>query len=678
MTKRLYFALLLLAFSLVPSFAQILNPVKWEITLSEIEANGDATISFKATLENGWHIYGLELPAGGPQPTAFHFETQKNVDLVGKAKSDRQATKKHDDMFNMEISWFDKEVTFVQRIKASNANNYKIDGYVDYMVCNDQTCLPPTKEEFHFAKKTAQEDLAAKADTPTKTEAPAIIIPSIKTLKEVKQASIDEENKTWEPVIDEMAEFGKAQSNTGENSLWSIFLEGLIYGLLAIITPCVWPIIPMTVSFFLHKNKDKGKGRMSAFIYGISIVVIYEALGLLVTMLFEANALNGLSTNAIFNIVVFFILLLFAISFFGGFEIALPASWSTKIDQKAEKTAGILGIMLMALTLVIVSFSCTGLLIGTLLVRISSSNILAPAIGMLGFAIALAMPFTLFALFPSWLRNLPKSGGWLNSVKVVLGFLELAFALKFLSVADLAYGWGILDREVFLVLWIAIFAFLGLYFLGKIRFEGEAKVEHISVFRMLLALATFAFVAYLVPGLFGAPCKAVSAFAPPIYTQDFKLQDNKVHAQFEDYDQGLAYAKQYGKPVVIDFSGYGCVNCRKMEAAVWNDPKVSKLLMEDYVLITLYVDNKKKLAKPYTVEENGKEKKISTFGDKWSYLQRHKFGANVQPLYALVDADGNALNQAFSFTENAAEFAAFLEEGLERAKSNEQAKESNE
>lgn len=659
--------LLLLALTAASSVSQILDPVKWDITLSEIEGNGDATISFKAKLEEGWHIYGMEIPAGGPQPTTIHFDTQKNADLVGKAKSTKQPTKKHDATFNMEISWFDEEVTFVQRIKVSNLDNYKISGYVDYMVCNDETCLPPKKEEFRFVKET-KEEAYTTTDTTTKVTALTPIFKEIKRQENGDSKVAEGADNAWEPVVEEMSAFGETQDHAKEKSLWSIFLEGIIYGLLAIITPCVWPVIPMTVSFFLHRNKDARKGRTSAIFYGLSIVAIYEALGLLITILFGASALNGLSTNAIFNIVLFAILLLFAISFFGGFEIALPASWSTKIDQKAEKTAGILSIMLMALTLVVVSFSCTGLLIGTLLVHISSSNILAPAVGMLGFAIALAMPFTLFALFPSWLQNMPKSGGWLNSVKVVLGFLELAFALKFLSVADLAYGWGILDREVFLVLWIAIFSFLGLYLLGKIRFEADTEVGHLSVFRMLLALVTFAFVAYLVPGLFGAPCKAVSAFAPPIYTQDFSMQDNKVHAQFEDYEQGLAFAKQYNKPLVIDFSGYGCVNCRKMEAAVWNDLKVSKLLTEDYVLVTLYVDNKKRLTKPYTVTENGKEVKINTFGDKWSYLQRHKFGANVQPLYTLIDAEGKALNKAFSFTENAGEFAEFLEKGIENFK----------
>ena len=671
MTKKIYSALLLLAFPFFAAFAQILEPVKWEITLSEIESNGDATINFKAIIEKDWHMYGTDLPDNGPKPTTFHFETQKNVDLVGKAKSTKQPEKKHDPTFDMDINWFEKEVTFIQRIKVSNLNDYNISGYVDYMVCNDKTCLPPTKEDFHFAKKEVKEEASTKADTPSKN---TNSVPVIKELTQLTPILPQKEevntDRTWEPVIKEMNAFGKTETETENKTLWSIFWEGLIFGFLAILTPCVWPSIPLTVSSFLDRNgEDPRKAKKTAVFYGISIIVIYETLGLLITALFGATALNEFSTSAIFNLVLFVILVALSISFLGGFELSLPAKWSTATNQKGEKTAGIVGVLLLALTLVITSFSCTGLLIGMLLVHISSSEFMAPAVGMLGFSIALALPFTLFALFPSWLKSAPKSGGWLNSVKVVLGFLELAFALKFFSVADLAYGWGILDREVFLVLWITIFGFLGLYLLGKIRFEADSKLEYISIPRMFMALVTFSFVAYLIPGLWGAPCKAVSAFAPPTFTQDFNLHGSKeVHAQFDDYELGLSYAKQQGKPVVVDFSGYGCVNCRKMEAAVWNTPRVSKLLTEDYVLITLYVDNKKELANPYTVTENNKEVNIKTFGDKWSYLERHKFGANGQPLYALIDAEGNALNKAFSSTEDANEFADFLETGLKNYK----------
>ncbi len=420
----------------------------------------------------------------------------------------------------------------------------------------------------------------------------------------------------------------------------------------------------MTISFFLKRGNNPKKGKKSVLVYGLSIIVIYVGIGLIITAIFGASALNALSTNAVFNILIFLLLVLFAISFFGGFDIALPATWSSKLENKADKASGLFSILLMAATLAIVSFSCTGPLIGTMLVHVSGGSIMNPAIGMLGFAVALAGPFTIFAFFPSWLRNLPRSGGWLNSVKIVLGFLELAFALKFLSIADLAYGWRILDREVFLVLWIVIFFLLGLYFLGKIRFNGDDKVETISVPRIFMAIGTFAFAIYLFPGLFGAPLKSVSAFAPPVFTQDFNLHTNHVEARFDDYDEAMAYAAKNNKPVVVDFTGFGCVNCRKMEASVWSDEEVSRLLIEKYVLVSLFVDDKRPLKEPFFVTENGKQKKITTIGDKWSYLQRSKFGANAQPYYVLLDNAGNLLNKPFPFSENAREFASFLETGL--------------
>ena len=399
--------------------------------------------------------------------------------------------------------------------------------------------------------------------------------------------------------------------------------------------------------------------------YGLAIVVIYVALGLLVTLLFGASALNALSTNAIFNIFFFLMLVVFAISFFGAFEITLPSSWSNAVDSKAEKTTGLLSIFLMAFTLALVSFSCTGPIIGFLLVEVSTSgSIVAPAIGMLGFAIALALPFTLFALFPAWLKQMPKSGGWMNVIKVSLGFIELAFALKFLSVADLAYGWRILDRETFLALWIVLFALLGVYLLGKIKFPHDDDDTHVSVPRFFLALASLAFAVYMVPGLWGAPLKAVSAFAPPLYTQDFNLYKNEVRAQFDDYDLGMEYAKRVGKPVMLDFTGYGCVNCRKMELAVWTDPTVGGLMNDDYVLITLYVDNKTKLSEPIKVVENGKERTLRTLGDKWSYLQRVKFGANAQPFYVLIDNEGKPLNKSYAYDEDVAKYVDFLQTGL--------------
>jgi thiol:disulfide interchange protein DsbD len=445
-----------------------------------------------------------------------------------------------------------------------------------------------------------------------------------------------------------------------------IFFTGLLGGFLALFTPCVWPIIPMTVSFFLKRAKDKKKGIRDACTYGVSIVVIYVALGLIITALFGASALNALSTNAVFNILFFLMLVIFAASFFGAFEIRLPAKWGDAVDSKAEATTGLISIFLMAFTLSLVSFSCTGPIIGFLLVEVSTTgSILAPTIGMLGFAVALALPFTLFALFPSWLKSMPKSGGWMNVIKVTLGFLELAFALKFLSVADLAYGWRLLDRETFLALWIVIFGLLGLYLLGKIKFPHDDDDTHVSVPRFFMALASLAFAVYMVPGLWGAPLKAVSAFAPPMQTQDFSLYDGTVHAKFDDYDLGMEYARQHGKPVMLDFTGYGCVNCRKMELSVWTDSKVSQLINDDYVLITLYVDNKTPLTEPVTVTENGMERTLRTVGDKWSYLQRVKFGANVQPFYVLIDNEGKPLNNYCSFNENVAEYVDFLQTGLE-------------
>ena len=470
----------------------------------------------------------------------------------------------------------------------------------------------------------------------------------------------------WQPVVEELRAFGDGTS-ASDRALWMVFLLGFAGGLVALFTPCVWPIIPMTVSFFLKRSSSRRRGIRDAMTYGAAIVVIYVALGVIITSLFGASALNDLSTNAVFNIFFFLMLVVFAASFFGGFEITLPSSWSDKVDSKAEATTGLLSIFLMAFTLSLVSFSCTGPIIGFLLVEVSTSgSILAPTIGMLGFAIALALPFTLFALFPTWLKSAPKSGGWMNVVKVTLGFLELAFALKFLSVADLAYGWHLLDRETFLALWIVIFALLGFYLLGKLKFPHDDDATHTSVPRFFLGLVSLAFAVYMVPGLWGAPLKAVSAFAPPMSTQDFNLdRQSEVEAQFKDYDAGMAYAASVGKPVLIDFTGHGCVNCRKMELAVWRDPSVSRLIREKYVLISLYVDDKTRLSEPLVVRENGQDVTLRTIGDKWSYLQRVKFGANAQPFYVLLDNEGKPLQGAYSYDEDVQKYVDFLEAGLE-------------
>ena len=520
------------------------------------------------------------------------------------------------------------------------------------------------KETTVAVAETKAEEQPAKQETVSGT-APVAAIGGADGPTEIKVA---DKVDLWKPVISELNSLGETTSQ--EDMSWIyIFITGFAGGLLALFTPCVWPIIPMTVSFFLKRSKDKKKGIRDAWTYGASIVVIYVTLGLAITLVFGASALNALSTNAVFNILFCLMLVVFAASFFGAFEITLPSKWSTAVDSKAEATSGLLSIFLMAFTLSLVSFSCTGPIIGFLLVQVSTTgSVVAPAIGMLGFAIALALPFTLFALFPSWLKSMPKSGGWMNIIKVTLGFLELAFALKFLSVADLAYGWRILDRETFLALWIVLFVLLGFYLLGKIKFPHDDDDTKVSVPRFFMALASLAFAVYMVPGLWGAPLKAVSAFAPPMQTQDFNLYNNEVHAKFDDYDLGMEYARQHGKPVMLDFTGYGCVNCRKMELAVWTNPKVSDIINNDYVLITLYVDNKTPLPSPVKIVENGTERTLRTVGDKWSYLQRVKFGANAQPFYVLIDNEGKPLNKSYSYDEDIPKYIEFLQTGLENYK----------
>ena len=646
--------------------AQIVEPVKWKITCDENKDN--LVVTFTATIDAGWHVYDKNLPEGGPISTQFVIEKNDNLTVVGSAQSLQKPTEKFEDMFQMNLRWFEKEVTFQQTFHIENSNNYLIDGYVKYMACDNSNCLPPTKEPFHFEKKKQQNNNANTASTEKESTATPFSFPIVNTDKTAENTDSDTTilpttaTDTWASVINELQAFGE-ETHAESGNIWTIFFMGLLGGLLAILTPCVWPIIPMTVSFFLHR-KD-GKGKSSALLYGLSIIVIYVGLGVLLTILFGADALNALSTNAIFNLFLFALLLAFAISFFGGFNISLPASWSTATEEKADHTKGLLSILMMAFTLVIVSFSCTGPIIGTLLVHIATKgNMLAPIMGMLGFAIALAGPFTLFALFPNMMKKAPRSGSWMNTVKVLLGFFELAFALKFLSVADLAYGWHILDREVFLVLWIVIAILAGLYILGKIRFESDSDLPSITVPRFFGALATFAFALYLIPGLWGAPLKAISAFAPPMWTQDFNLY-SETEATFNDYDEAIEHARKTNKPILIDFSGYGCVNCRKMEATVWTDPQVKNLIKDDYILVSLFVDDRTELPEPMTVKENGKTLILKTAGEKWSYLQRHKFGANAQPFYVIIDKDGKPLNHSYAFSEDISKFLTFLKKGLE-------------
>ena len=633
------------------SNAQIQEPVKWRCHINESGA-----VIFQATVEKGWHLYDMDLPEGGPISTSFEFEQISGAELSGKVYTDSKVHSQYEEMFGMTVRWFSENPVFVQKLKITDKAKFQITGRIDYMSCNDENCIPG-EEEFQFTAK----DLSAGLVDDTAHVAP--VLNDIKDFEDLKVFKNDADY--WKPVIDKLQNFGQDTSTAGKSWLL-IFILGFGGGLLALLTPCVWPVIPMTVSFFLKRSKSNRKKAISdAITYGLAIIVIYLLLGLLITAIFGASALNDLSTNAIFNLLFFALLVIFAASFFGAFELVLPSSWSNRMDSKAESTTGLISIFFMAFTLALVSFSCTGPIIGTLLVEAAGSgNIAGPAVGMFGFALALALPFALFALFPSWLQNLPKSGGWLNSVKVVLGFLELALALKFLSVADLAYGWRILDREVFLVLWIVIFALLGFYLLGKIKLPHDSDLKHLSVSRLFLAIISLAFAVYMIPGLWGAPLKAVSAFSPPLYTQDFNLYEGEVRAKFFDYEEGMEYARKNRKPVMIDFTGYGCVNCREMEAAVWSDPRVKRIIDNNYVLISLYVDDKTALDRMIEITENGKTRKLRTAGDKWSYLQRHKFGKNAQPFYVLLDNDGMPLAPSYAYDKNIEKYILFLQKGL--------------
>lgn len=675
MKKKFFLSCLLIVMALLPAVAQIQEPVKFKAELKTI-SDTEAQIVFTGKIDAGWHVYSTDLPSGGPISATFNAEKIEGAELVGKLIPQGKEIEDFDKVFEMKLRYFEHTATFIQKLKITGAT-YMIEGYMEFGACNDENCLPPTEVPFSFSGKGVAKAPATAAKTETeKTETPE----ATATATATETAAIDSDatailasdnasvEQYWTPVIQELNAYGETTSQQDRSWIY-IFFAGFIGGLLALFTPCVWPIIPMTVSFFLKRTKDKKKGIRDAWTYGASIVVIYVLLGLAITLIFGASALNALSTNAVFNIFFCLMLIVFAASFFGAFELTLPAKWTSAVDSKAEQTSGLLSIFLMAFTLSLVSFSCTGPIIGFLLVEVSTTgSVVAPAIGMLGFAIALALPFTLFAMFPSWLKSMPKSGGWMNVIKVVLGFLELAFALKFLSVADLAYGWGILDRETFLALWIVIFALLGFYLLGKIKFPHDDEDNTVSVSRFFMALISLAFAVYMVPGLWGAPLKAVSAFAPPMNTQDFNLYNNEVHAKFDDYDAGMEYAKRNGKPVMLDFTGYGCVNCRKMEAAVWTDPKVSKLMTDDYVLITLFVDNKTPLPEHIKVIENGKERTLRTVGDKWSYLQRSKFGANAQPFYVLLDNEGKPLNKSYSYDEDVDKYVDFLQTGLQNYK----------
>ena len=657
--------------------AQMADPVKFKSHL-KTGSTAEAEIVFDGKIAHGWHVYSTNLGSDGPIEASFHVDKKDGVELVGKLTPRGHEISMMDNMFGMKLRFFENSVQFVQKVKFTKPT-YTIKAYLEYGACNDEMCMPPTQVNAHFSGKSPAIDGKAAADEKSADDVAETLKAGGLDSSMVKAGAVDsvavadsaaapqldnaEVQKLWTPVIKELAKFDKPVSN----SLLYIFLAGLVGGFLALFTPCVWPIIPMTVSFFLKRNKDRKKAIREAITYGVSIVVIYVALGLIVSLLFGASALNALSTNAIFNILFCLLLVVFAASFFGAFEITLPSSWSNKIDQKSDETSGVLSIFLMAFTLSLVSFSCTGPIIGFLLVAVASEgSIVAPTIGMLGFAVALAIPFALFAMFPTLLKSAPKSGGWMNVLKVVLGFIELAFALKFLSVADLAYGWHILDRETFLALWIAIFSLLGLYLLGIFNFPHDDENRRTNVPQFFLALGSSAFAFYMIPGLWGAPLKAVSAFAPPMNTQDFNLYKNEVHPRFKDFEAGMAAARLEGKPVMIDFTGFGCVNCRKMEAAVWTDAKVADMLNNKYVLISLYVDDKTPLPEQITVTDtDGTQRTLRTVGDKWSYLQRHKFGSNTQPMYILLDNEGKPLTGSRSYDEDINEYMDFLKVGLD-------------
>lgn len=655
--KKIFFLFGLLCV-VVLMHAQIQEPVKFKYELKTL-SDTEAEIVFTAAIDNGWHVYSTDLGDGGPISATFNVEHIVGAEVIGNLQPVGKEIESFDKLFEMKVRYFERNAQFVQKIKLASGD-YHVDGYLEYGACNDENCLPPTQVPFKIGGKDSNAVVKGEQQVETSSV--------IGRADGITAIQVADQPDYWQPVIDDLKAFGETTSQEDMSWLY-IFITGFVGGLLALFTPCVWPIIPMTVSFFLKRSKDKKKGIRDAWTYGASIVVIYVTLGVVITLAFGANALNALSTNAIFNIFFCLMLVVFAASFFGAFEITLPSKWSNAVDSKAEATSGLISIFLMAFTLSLVSFSCTGPIIGFLLVEVSTTgNMVAPTIGMLGFAIALALPFTLFALFPSWLKSMPKSGGWMNVIKVTLGFLELAFALKFLSVADLAYGWRILDRETFLALWIVLFALLGLYLLGKIKFPHDDDSTKVSVPRFFMALASLAFAVYMVPGLWGAPLKAVSAFAPPMKTQDFNLYTNEVHAKFDNYDIGMEYARQHGKPVMLDFTGYGCVNCRKMELSVWTDQKVSDIINNDYVLITLYVDEKTPLPVPIKIMENGIERTLRTVGDKWSYLQRVKFGANAQPFYVLIDNDGRPLNKSYSYNEDVSKYVEFLQTGLENYK----------
>jgi thiol:disulfide interchange protein len=628
--------LIVLSFSNI-SFAQVLNPVKWKFEITN-ETKEDALLVFKAKIDKGWHLYSQKISDDvGPIPTSFIFENNSNIELVGNVEESESITA-FDNTFQIDLTYFSDSAIFTQKIKKLNADKITIKGYIESMVCDDERCLPPDETEFEFVLNSNE----------------AVISESSNETKDSK-------------------------------GFWGIFLAGFFGGFLALLTPCVFPMIPLTVSFFTKQSKTRAKGIVNALIYGLSIVVIYVGLGFIITRALGPDALNALASNVWMNLAFFIIFFVFAISFLGAFEITLPSSWINKADSASEK-GGLIGIFFMAFTLSLVSFSCTGPIIGTLLVEAAiSGGVVGPLVGMAGFSIALALPFGLFAAFPGWLNSLPKSGGWLNSVKVVLGLLELALALKFLSNVDLAYHWGIITREVFIAFWIVIFSVLGFYLMGKIQFSHDSPVKYVSIPRLLLSVVTFTFVVYLIPGMWGAPLKIISGFPPPMfYTEGWTIGGNGINSNsenilegsdpshcphnlscFHDYNVGFEQAKKLNKPILLDFTGWSCVNCRKMEDKVWVDPRILKLLREDYILISLYVDDKTPLkeSEKYISETTGK--KIKTIGNKWSDFQTTKYKTNSQPYYVLLNHNEENLIEPIGYEPDIEKYLEYLEKGLE-------------
>lgn len=663
-------ASLLMLFAFFQAFSQDL--IRWKFSLQN-KGNGEIELIADATIEKGWHMYDSKIPDNGPFPTSLNFDEIKGAEIIGDFHAvGKQPSVKYDEVFQMEIGTFDHSAKFVQRIKITDKESFSIAGDVRAQACNDKSCSSPIPVDFSFKPEHLPETLKIASNT-SKQESEfvgAAVLP-LENLSSgaapvaIASAGIEADKELWwKPVIEELDAFG--EKDDADASLWSIFLKGLLWGFAALLTPCVWPMIPITVSFFLNRNKQSRRRAVTdASVYGASIVVIYVALGLIITAAFGAGALNNIATSAIFNLIFFALLILFAVSFLGAFEIVLPSSWTNKMDSKVDNTSGLLSLFFMASTLALVSFSCTGPIIGWLLVEAATQgNYLAPAVGMFGFALALSIPFTLFAVFPSWLKTLPKSGSWLNSVKVTLGFVVLAVSLKFLSVADLSNGWGILNREIFLVLWIVIFSLLGFYLLGKLRLHGDSDLPHITIPRLLLSIFSFAFALYLVPGLWGAPLKPVSSILPPLSTQDFKLNEITLNEVYTDYETGMAAAAQANKPALVAFGGHGCVNCHKMDAAVLVDERVKGIIDDEFVFITLMVDERERLPEIIEVDENGRKIRLKTVGDKWSYLQRHKFGAQSQPYYVILDHSGKPLSPAHAFDENVNSYVHFLETGI--------------